>query len=880
METVAAEVVAEVTYKVGSRAQGNWKGGGTWYDGTVVAADGDAFDIQYDDGDFEAGVPAGRLRLAAEPVVLLFDVGSHVQGNWKHGGTWYDGAVVAANGGTFDIQYDDGDFEAGVSVGRLRLIDDGVLQACQKNDVNLLQWTLERGVNPNGIGGGSTGLHYAMSEGLDEIVKILLAHPLIDVEPNCSSTSPLNIGVQMYNVSEGNARSCELLVVHPNINVNWATSGGLTSLLFAANNSLEGAVKLLTAHRDIDVNLADNFGTTPLHAATEANSPPIVRLLLEARANTELHNQRHQTPLLMAASQNATDAAIAIINGGADVNAMDEAGTSPLAAAIRTDDTQLVAALVARGADVTHVFPKLVACCLCGTAVLARDALADTLADTDDTSEHRDEVSPLTKAVLTGGGTAALDCADALKPGWHNMPPPIYFAIELGLTQTAEEMVAGSGLPEGVAASFVETASAAIATANPECSSGARYHQFLLAVIDAGLIDVDGCAPAKALVKSYIASIAGAAHMSATPSAFDSLKDIMEERLQVIAEPLDVLYLEEGLAEMLGSLGAATQGTTIALDDIGLLPLPFRMNGYWPIDTFYEQRMLLFIVMASIALDDLFQYKLRAALEKLGDSSEQVGSEVQIRKEGRLIITIMPAPVKTKRRMLNKLSSDHYSKPFPRPKWNVDTIRSGVVVEDAQLMGPVHDAINMHVGCFMRTKNSFLPDAEVSYGYRAFLGNLQLESDLTVDDVFGGVHTQQWMDWARAYAIKDESAARKVEELLQYYSSNDESLNFEGPMRDAPLNIMAEVQLIYAPYLHLGRKLSHLPYKVVRCEVVSELARDAGGKEAVSQELEEATAACSRIVQEELAKQNKISKLELDRSGKMSVLGGAAGFQM
>ena len=881
-ETVAAEVVAEVTYKVGSRIQGNWKGGGTWYDGIIVAANGDTFDIQFDDGDFEAGVPAGRLRLAAEPVVLLFDVGSRVQGNWKRGGTWYRGAVVAANGGTFDIQYDDGDFEAGVPVGRLRLIDDEVLQACQKNDVDLLQRTLERGVNSNGISGGRTGLHYAMANGLDEIVKILLAHPLIDVELRGNGNSPLHSGVQMYNVSEANARSCELLVAHPDVNVNSADSGGRTSLLFAANNSLEGAVKLLTAHRDIDVNLSNNFGTTPLHAAIEANSPPIVRLLLEARANTELRNQRHQTPLLMAASLNATDAAIAIINGGADVNAMDETGKSSLAAAIRTDDTQLVAALVARGADVTHVFLKLVACCLCGTAVLARDALASALADTDDASEHRDEVSPLTKAVLTGGGegTAALDRADALRPGWHNMPAPIYFAIELGLMQTAEAMIAGSGLPEGVAASFVEAASTAIATANPDDSSGARYHQFLLAVIDAGLIDVDGCAPAKALVKSYIASIAGAAHMSATPSAFDSLKDIMEERLQVIAEPLDVLYLEEELAQMLGSLGAATQGKTIALDDHGLLPLPFRMNGYWPIDTFYEQRMLLFIVMASIAMDGLFQYKLRAALEKLGDSSEQAGSEVQIRKEGRLIITIMPAPVKTKRRMLNKLSNDHYSKPFPRPKWNVDTIRSGVVVEDAQMMGPVHDAINMHVGRFLRTKNSFLSEVEPCYGYRAFLGNLQLESDLTVDDVFGGAHKQQWMDWARAYAIKDESAAKKIQELLKYYSSNDKSLNFEGPMRDAPLNIVAEVQLIYAPYLHLGRKLSHLPYKVVRCEVVSELARDAGGKEAVSQELEEAKAACSRIVQEELAKQNKMSKSELDRSRKMSVLGGAAGFQM
>ena len=47
---------------------------------------------------------------------------------------------------------------------------------------------------------------------------------------------------------------------------------------------------------------------------------------------------------------------------------------------------------------------------------------------------------------------------------------------------------------------------------------------------------------------------------------------------------------------------------------------------------------------------------------------------------------------------------------------------------------------------------------------------------------------------------------------------------------DAPLNIAAEVQLIYQPYLDKGRKLSHLPYKVARCDTAGELARDAGGK--------------------------------------------------
>ena len=46
-------------------------------------------------------------------------------------------------------------------------------------------------------------------------------------------------------------------------------------------------------------------------------------------------------------------------------------------------------------------------------------------------------------------------------------------------------------------------------------------------------------------------------------------------------------------------------------------------------------------------------------------------------------------------------------------------------------------------------------------------------------------------------------------------------------MPSSPLNIAAEVQLIYKPYLDEGRKLSHLPYKIVRCVTKPELARDA-----------------------------------------------------
>ena len=72
-------------------------------------------------------------------------------------------------------------------------------------------------------------------------------------------------------------------------------------------------------------------------------------------------------------------------------------------------------------------------------------------------------------------------------------------------------------------------------------------------------------------------------------------------------------------------------------------------------------------------------------------------------------------------------------------------------------------------------------------------------------------------------------------------------------MAALPLNIAAEVQLIYRPYLDRGRKLSHLPYKVVRCAAPSELARDAGGKRAVGERQREAARACAEIVEGLLA---------------------------
>ena len=185
-------------------------------------------------------------------------------------------------------------------------------------------------------------------------------------------------------------------------------------------------------------------------------------------------------------------------------------------------------------------------------------------------------------------------------------------------------------------------------------------------------------------------------------------------------------------------------------------------------------------------------------------------------------------------------------------------MRAGVVVEDASRMAEVLEAITAHVGPLLRSKNGFRRDADVSYGYRAFLGNLKLESGLTVGDVFGGENRKKWEAWAEAGEAADGKEPGEVQAVLEALLATsgvaweDEA---NAGIAALPLNIAAEVQLIYRPYLDRGRKLSHLLYKVVRCLFASELSRDAGGKRAVSEEKKAAARVCGAIVGEGLALQ-------------------------
>ena len=167
---------------------------------------------------------------------------------------------------------------------------------------------------------------------------------------------------------------------------------------------------------------------------------------------------------------------------------------------------------------------------------------------------------------------------------------------------------------------------------------------------------------------------------------------------------------------------------------------------------------------------------------------------------------------------------------------NIDTIRAGVIVKDAAIMGEVFDTIGKEVGPWLRVKNNYREafDSKESYGYRALLGNVKYESGVLCKSLFADPF------WDALVEALPGEADRK-------YSNNVINGLRLDDMAEIPTNIAAEVQLIYEPYLKLGRVKSHLHYKVARCKEAGELVRDAAGKFELGEKLVDAIESCRKL---------------------------------
>ena len=156
-----------------------------------------------------------------------------------------------------------------------------LLKCCEDNDIcGVKQLLLDSDIDVNYSlrnGGKSTfPLNIACGKQYLEIIKLLLAHPDIDINKcSVSRETPLSIACR-----NGYIDVVKLLVQHHSIMIN-TTFTDKTPLFHACEHGFTDIVKLLLWQPDININKVDAFGYNCLHIATVNNHIKVVKLLLQ-----------------------------------------------------------------------------------------------------------------------------------------------------------------------------------------------------------------------------------------------------------------------------------------------------------------------------------------------------------------------------------------------------------------------------------------------------------------------------------------------------------------------------------------------------------------------------------------------------------------------
>lgn len=126
---------AEQVLKEGDVVEAKFRGKGKrWYKGVVTRCRSNGtYDIDYDDGDNDKAIPRDAVRSVSSSSVneggikredRKIEVGSRVEAKFRGKGRFYAGKIARIRvNGTYDVDYDDGDKEVGLSRDLIRLLD-------------------------------------------------------------------------------------------------------------------------------------------------------------------------------------------------------------------------------------------------------------------------------------------------------------------------------------------------------------------------------------------------------------------------------------------------------------------------------------------------------------------------------------------------------------------------------------------------------------------------------------------------------------------------------------------------------------------------------------------------------------------------------------
>ena len=140
-------------------------------------------------------------------------------------------------------------------------------------------------------------------------------------------------------IRDGSLAVAEVLLSHPDIQLDSVNGSGETALMMAALQGNVDWVKRLL-ERGASVN---RTGWTPLHYAASGPELSVVALLLERGAALDASAPNGNTPLMMAAAYGAQDAAVLMLEKGADPRVRNRAGNTAIDFALRAGRDRLAA---------------------------------------------------------------------------------------------------------------------------------------------------------------------------------------------------------------------------------------------------------------------------------------------------------------------------------------------------------------------------------------------------------------------------------------------------------------------------------------------------------------------------------------------------------
>lgn len=205
-------------------------------------------------------------------------------------------------------------------------------------------------VNNNFKVGEDNPLYRACTEGLRDVVEVLLQHGAADSQSSCVAMSAA-LAVACKNNDDG---ILELLLAHgakPTMTVSrlftgLSVCGASPTLLHSAASRGNARMVVMLIEAGVDVNQTDSNGNTALHAASTAE---VADALVRLGADVDALNNKQESPLYAACFNQRQDVVDLLIEHSADPNQSTTA--VPLIVACQMNNDKLVKILLDYGAD-------------------------------------------------------------------------------------------------------------------------------------------------------------------------------------------------------------------------------------------------------------------------------------------------------------------------------------------------------------------------------------------------------------------------------------------------------------------------------------------------------------------------------------------------